>query len=43
MDCIITDMLNNISDNSLCFTKNLSEGIEMLIMAIGDKIRDEKL
>ena len=36
-------MLNNISDNSLCFRKNLSEGIEMLIMAIGNKIRDEKL
>ena len=32
-----------VSDNSLCFGKNVSERIQKLIMRIDAKIRDEKL
>ena len=32
-----------VSDNPLSFRENLLEGIKIIIMAIDDKIRDEKL
>ena len=32
-----------VSDNPLCFRKNLLERIQKLIMTIDDKNRDEKL
>ena len=38
---VIADTL--ASDNTSCFRKNLLERIQMLIMTIDDKIRDEKL